>query len=88
MQHFLDKLNNSNIPIPESGKFNSVFDGINWSVWLIQMGFPIAVRNTGYTSDQAEHILIQNYIKYEKNRNVWSRQHSLEIDRLKEQYLQ
>jgi len=88
MQHFLEKLNNSNMLIPDSGKFNSVFDGINWSVWLIQMGFPVKARNTRYPSDQAEHILIQNYIKYEKNRHVWSRHHASEIDRLREQYLQ
>jgi tryptophan halogenase len=88
MQHFLDKLNNSSIPVPTSGKFNSVFDGINWAVWLIQMDFPVGVRNTGYTNNQAEHILTQNYVKYEKSRHIWSRHHASEVDRLREQYLQ
>jgi tryptophan halogenase len=86
MSHYLDKLADPSVKIPNAGKFHSVFDGVNWAVWLIQMGFLIAPRKTNYNKHEAENILTDNYLKNEKHRHVWSRHHASEIDRLKEYF--
>ena len=86
MSHYLDKLADPSVKIPNAGKFHSVFDGVNWAVWLIQMGFSVASRNTNYNKHEAENILTDNYLKNEKHRHVWSRHHASEIDRLKEYF--
>ena len=84
MTHYLDKLTDPCVKIPNAGKFHAVFDSINWSVWLIQMGFPVAPRQTKFDLASAELILTDNYIKNEKYRHVWSRHHASEIDRLRD----
>lgn len=86
MSHYLNKLADSSVQIPSAGKFHSVFDGINWSIWLIQMGFLVAPRKTKYTEQEAENIVIDNYLKNEKYRYVWSRHHATEVDRLREYF--
>jgi tryptophan halogenase len=86
MLHYLEQLNDPNIPIPFNGKFNYIFDGANWSIWLIQLGYYVAKRNTGIPDDTSSKILNKNYIKHEKYRHVWSRHHASEIDRLTEFY--
>lgn len=86
MSHYLNKLANPSAEIPNAGKFHSVFDGVNWAVWLIQMGFPVASRKTNFSKHEAENILTDNYLKNEKHRHVWSRHHASEIDRLKEYF--
>jgi tryptophan halogenase len=86
MIHHIDLLTNPNIPVPHAGKFNYVFNGANWSVWLIQLGYPVAKRNTHIPDNIAEEILNKNYIRYEKYRHVSSRHHASEIDRLAEFY--
>ena len=86
MSHYLNKLADPSVKIPNAGKFHSVFDGVNWAVWLIQMGFPVSSRKTNYNKHEAENILTDNYLKNEKHRHVWSRHHASEIDRLKEYF--
>jgi tryptophan halogenase len=86
MLHFINQLADPSVKIPHSGKFNFVFDGVNWAIWLIQMGVPVAARKTMYNKDQAEEIVLENYLKNEKYRYVWSRHHASEIDRLRDFY--
>jgi tryptophan halogenase len=86
MLHYLEQLNDPSIPIPYNGKFNYIFDGANWSIWLIQLGYSVAKRNSRIPDNLAEEILNKNYIRYEKYRHVWSRHHASEIDRLTEFY--
>jgi len=86
MLHFIDQLADPSVTIPNSGKFQFVFDGVNWAIWLIQMGFSVAARKTMYNKNQAEEIVLENYLKNEKYRYVWSRHHANEIDRLRDFY--
>ena len=86
MLHFIEQLADPSVRIPNSGKFQFVFDGVNWSIWLIQLGVPVAPRKIKYNKDEAENIVIDNYLKNEKYRYLWSRHHATEIDRLKEYF--
>jgi tryptophan 7-halogenase len=82
MLHYIDELKNSNIRLPFKSSFNHMFGGANWSIVLIQMGFDVAPRNISFSKETASEILVDTYIKYEKNRHVMSRHHSSEIDRV------
>lgn len=84
MQHFINELKTSDIAIPNAGKYNYMFGGANWSLMLIQLGYNVSSRHTGVPPDFTEELLIKNYIEHEKNRHVWGRQHSAEIDRIVE----
>lgn len=86
MIHYLELLNDSTVPVPYNGKYNYIFNGANWSIWLIQLGYPIAKRNTSIDDPLAEEMLIKNYIEFEKHRHVHSRHHASEIDRLADLY--
>lgn len=83
MNHFLEMLKNQHA-LPHDGKFNTVFDGVNWTVWLIQMGYAVVPRNTEFDSQEAEELLLQHYIKNEKFRYVSSSHHASEVDRMRE----
>jgi len=84
MKYFIEHLADPTINIPYNGKFNLIFAGVNWSLMLLQLGYPVAPRDIDITDEQAEELLIKNYLKYEKHKHVWSRPHSLEVDRLSE----
>lgn len=84
MNHYLERLLNPNIKVPVDSKYNYMFGGSSWSMLLQQLGYPIAPRNISYSSDYAKELLISNYVEHEKNKHVWSRHHSTEIDRLVE----
>jgi len=84
MNHFIKELNDSNISVPNAGKYNYMFGGSNWSLMLIQLGYQSANRNLSITADAAAELLIKNYIEHEKNRHIWSRPHSKEVDRIAE----
>lgn len=84
MLHYLEDLSDPNISVPSKGKYNYMFGGSNWSLMLQQLGYPIVPRNLSISADSAAELLIMNYIEHEKNRHVWSRHHSTEVDRIKE----
>lgn len=84
MMHYLDRLKNPNIKVPVDSKYNYMFGGSSWSMCLQQLGFEITPRNIPYSQDYAREIVVRNYIEHEKNRHVWSRHHSSEIDRILE----
>lgn len=80
--YYKNKLLETNIPIPFNGKFINVFGGSNWSTWMIQMGYPISPRNISIDKEQILKVLKKNYETNERDRHIWSRFHSVEIDRL------
>jgi hypothetical protein len=75
------KLLDPTTPIPSAGKFSHVFVGSNWTTWMVQLGYPVAKRDTTISDSNSEKMLSMLYNKYEKHRHVWSRDHSVEIDR-------
>jgi tryptophan halogenase len=84
MLHYLEQLTNPNIKVPVDSKFNYMFGGSSWTMCLQQLGYEITPRNISYSAKTSRHILANNYIEYEKNKHVWSRKNSEEIDRLSE----
>ncbi len=84
MLHYIDRLLNPNIKVPVDSKYNYMFGGSSWSMCLQQLGFKIAPRNIPYPEDHARQILFSNYVEHEKNKHVWGRHHSTEIDRVLE----
>ena len=84
MLHHIKELADPNIEMPYDGKVHYFFNGCNWSLLLQQLGYTVAERNIGLSKEQAAEILVRYYINSEKNRYVWSRPHSLEVDRLRE----
>lgn len=84
MLNYLDRFSNPNIKVPVDGKFNYMFGGTSWTLVLQQLGYEIAPRRIPYSQDHAREILVKNYIENEKHQHVWSRHHSLEIDRVYE----
>jgi hypothetical protein len=51
---------------------------------LQQLGYEIAPRNIPYTKEYARELITKVYIEHEKNKHVWSRHHSSEVDRIHE----
>jgi tryptophan halogenase len=84
MLHHIDELNNPNIEVPYDGKPNYFFKGCNWSLLLQQLGYHVAERNIAISKEAALELLVRNYIENEKSRHIWSRKHSLEVDRIRE----
>jgi len=84
MLSYLEDLENPNITIPITSKYNHMFCGPNWSIFLQQLGYPIAKRNIGIPQEESMEYLVKNYIEYEKYRHLQGRHHSTELDRLKE----
>jgi hypothetical protein len=82
MLHYIERLKNPDIKVPVDSKFNYMFGGSSWAMLLQQLGYEITPRNIPYTTEYATILLAKNYIEHEKNRHVWSRHHSSEIDRL------
>lgn len=82
MLHYIDRLTNSNIKVPVDSKYNYMFGGSSWAMVLQQLGYSVTPRNIPYSTEYATEVMIRNYIKYEKNKHIWSRHHSSEIDRL------
>jgi tryptophan halogenase len=78
---YKEKLLDPTTPIPSAGKFSHVFIGSNWTTWMVQLGYPVAKRDTTISDSNSEKMLSMLYNKYEKHRHVWSRDHSVEIDR-------
>lgn len=84
MKNFLEDLNDPTISVPQSGKYNYMFGGANWSLCLIQLGFTVASRILKLPSDLSLELLIANYVEHEKNKHIWSRHHSSDVDRIRE----
>jgi tryptophan halogenase len=84
MLHQVDELKNPNIEVPYDGKVHYFFTGCNWTLLLQQLGYEVAERNINVNKEAAAEILVGNYIEFEKNRHVWCRHHSDEIDRIAE----
>lgn len=84
MLHLIKELKDENISVPHSGKFNYMFQGSNWSLLLIQLGYSVAKRNLQLPEDLASELLVKNYIEHEKNKHVWSRHHNTEVSRIHE----
>jgi tryptophan halogenase len=82
MLHYVERLTNPNIKVPVDGKYNYMFGGSSWSMVLQQLGYEITPRNIPYSKEYATKIMIKNYIEHEKNKHIWSRHHSSEIDRI------
>jgi hypothetical protein len=82
MQHHVDLIANPKATLPYKGRFNTIFNGVNFSAILIQMGFPVAPRNIPLSSEEAEQIMLRNYIKTEKHRHIPSMHHSSLVDRI------
>jgi tryptophan halogenase len=84
MLHYINRLKDPNNKVPVDSKYNYMFGGSSWSMFLQQLGYEIAPRNIPYTKEHARNLLVSNYIEHEKNKHVWSRHHSSEIDRVNE----
>lgn len=84
MQHYVNMLADSTTTIPNGGQYNGVFVGINWSNWLIEMGYPVAQRTTNLPKDEARELVVKQYILNEKFRHLRSVHHADEIDRFYE----
>jgi tryptophan halogenase len=86
MLHYIDRLKDPNNKVPVDSKYNYMFGGSSWSMCLQQLGYEITPRNIPYTTEHARTLLVSNYIENEKNKHIWSRHHSSEIDRVNEIY--
>jgi tryptophan halogenase len=84
MLHQIEQLNDPTVKIPTGSRFNYMFGGSNWSLLLIQLGYPVAERPLSVPKEVISDMLISNYIENEKYRHVWSRHHASEIDRATE----
>jgi tryptophan halogenase len=84
MQHYLNLLDDPTMSVPHGGQYNGVFVGINWTNWLIEMGYNIAPRDTNLPKELARELVVSNYIKQEKHRHLHSVFHADEIDRFHE----
>jgi tryptophan halogenase len=84
MMHFISELNTPNITVPNARKYNYMFGGSNWSLMLIQLGYTLANRLLPIPDEVAGELLVKSYIEHEKNRHIWSRPHSKEVDRISE----
>ena len=84
MLHYLERLKNPNIKVPVDSKYNYMFGGSSWTMCLQQLGYEIAPRNIPYTQEYARELITKVYVEFEKNKHVWSRHHSSEVDRITE----
>ena len=84
MLHHINELNNPDIAIPRNAKHNYMFGGANWFLMLYQLGYTVAPRNFAMLDEIALEKLLKLHLEYAKNRHVWSRHHSTEIDRIHE----
>lgn len=84
MLNYVDRLQDSNNKVPVDSKFNYMFGGSSWSMCLQQLGYSVAKRDIAYSQEHARQLLVSNYIEHEKNKHVWSRHHSSEVDRIHE----
>jgi tryptophan halogenase len=84
MLHYLDRLKNPDIKVPVDSKYNYMFGGSSWTMCLQQLGYEITPRNIPYTQEHARELLTKVYVEFEKNKHVWSRHHSSEVDRITE----
>ncbi len=82
MLHYVERLTNPDIKVPVDGKHNYMFGGSSWSMVLQQLGYEITPRNIHYSKEYAREVMVKNYIEHEKNKHIWSRHHSSEIDRI------
>lgn len=87
MNHQIAMLLDSNIPLRHSARYNYMFGNGNYILLLQQLGYKVTPRNIPIHAEQAREYLIRSYIAHEKNRHVWSRHHSSEIDRISENNL-
>ena len=65
--------------IPFNGKHHDIFGGSNWSTWMIQLGYPVGIRNTGLDKEQAHEIIQDVYKTHECNRLATGRKHCNEF---------
>lgn len=86
MLHYIDRLQDAANKVPVDSKYNYMFGGSSWSMCLQQLGYSVVERDIPYTKEHARRLLASNYIEYEKNKHVWSRHHSSEVDRIHEIY--
>ena len=82
MNYHLSELKRSEKPLSWDGRWTSFFGGLNWSLLLIQLGYEVAPRNIELSEDACRELVMKSYVIHEKNRHIWSRKHSLEIDRI------
>ena len=82
MIHYLERLKNPNIKVPVDSKHNYMFGGSSWSMVLQQLGYEIAPRNIPYSPEHAVELIVKFFVEFEKNKHIWSRHHSSEIDRI------
>lgn len=87
MLFHIEQLSNPSVPLPYDGRYNAFFSGMNWTLLLIQLGYPVAVRDVGLNALHCEELIIKNFSHHEKNRHIWSRKHADEIDRQKNIFL-
>lgn len=84
MQSYLEDFKDPSISLPWTAKYNTMFGGPNWSIFLIQLGYSLSKKNLDIDSELARSIIIKNYIEFEKYRHLDGHHHSTELDRLKE----
>jgi tryptophan halogenase len=84
MLHQIEELKNPNVEVPYNGKLHCFFNGCNWTLLSQQLGYEITPRNLPIDKELAAEMLVGNYIEFEKNRHVWGRHHSAEVDRVAE----
>lgn len=84
MKHHIALVEKSTNVLSYRGRFTTIFNGVNWSSILIQMGFSVAPRDLPINPEYAREILIKNYIRSDKHRSISGLHHSSEIDRISE----
>jgi tryptophan halogenase len=85
-RYYIETLADESVKMPSQIKDTTIFNGANWAVWLIQLGWPVAGRKTIFAKDQLEQILLSFNDKTERFRHVWSKHHASEIERLANYY--
>jgi tryptophan halogenase len=86
MNHHVELLLDENASLRHSSRWNYMFGNGNWILLLQQLGYPISPRKINLPNENVREFLIRSYIEHEKNRHIWSRHHSTEVDRLHETY--
>lgn len=84
MLSYIEDFKNPNIQLPTTVKYNTMFGGPNWTIFLIQLGYKLIEKNIGIDKETAKNIIIKNYVEFEKFRYLDGHHHSTELDRLRE----
>jgi Tryptophan halogenase len=77
---YTDWLADPALPMPQGGKDSNFFTAPNWTIWLVQMGYPVAPRDLGQFNEVSEHEIFRYFDIEESRRTVNGVKHNEYLD--------